>query len=84
MTRIHCTARFDGITLNHHEAFLVGFPESEIPKATNTIVNLAIEKIRIKCKNYFKIDFNTMNSFEVYYYEKQGNEIQIFKKEKQS
>jgi transcriptional regulator of nitric oxide reductase len=82
MTRIHCTARFDGQLLNHHECFLVGFPESEIPKAVNNIVNLAIEKIKIKCKQYFKIDFETMNSFEVYYYDKQGEEIQIFKKEK--
>lgn len=82
MTRIHCTARFEGSLLNYHDAFLVGFSGHELQIATNNIVNLAINKIKVKCETYFKIDFDKMISFEVYYYDKQGIEKQIFKKEK--
>jgi hypothetical protein len=47
-----------------------------------TIVNLAIEKLETKCKEYFRVDFGKMTSFECYYYNTEGKEINLFRKEK--
>ena len=48
-----------------------------------TIVNLAIEKLETKCKEYFRVDFGKMISFECYYYNTEGKEINLFRKEKE-
>jgi hypothetical protein len=82
--KIHCTAQFEGQLFNYHDAFDAGVVEADFQneQIRTNITNLAIQKIKYKCDNYFNIDFNKMISFEVYYYN-QEKEIQIFKKVKQ-
>lgn len=82
MKRIHCTSRFENSQHSFHEAFLVGFEDHQLHEASENITNLAIGKMRVKCEEYFRIDFNSMVSFDVYYYDEKGKQINLFKKEK--
>lgn len=78
---IHCSARFQNLTLAHHNHFDVNAPEQIILENKEKVTNLAIQNFKEKCANYFKVDFSTMVFFEVYFY-REDKEVTIFKKEK--
>lgn len=80
--RIHSTAKFEGMQLSFHDSFKIATPEQHINELTNNIVNIALQKIKVKCENYFRVKYTDMISFECYYYNSKGEEINIFKKEK--
>ena len=81
--RIHSTAKFEGCDLPLHDCFQIATPEQHVQDMRVTIVNLAIEKLETKCKEYFRVDFGKMISFECYYYNTEGKEINLFRKEKE-
>ena len=81
--RIHSTAKFEGCDLLFHDCFKIQTPEQHVQEMKITIVNLAIEKLKAKCKEYFRVDFGKMISFECYYYNSEGKEINLFRKEKE-
>lgn len=80
--RIHSTAKFKGMQLSFHDSFKIATPEQHINELTNNIVNIALQKIKVKCENYFRVKYTDMIFFECYYYNSKGEEINIFKKEK--
>lgn len=80
--KIHCTSKFEGLTFNYHDAFDIAIVEKDLENFKNKIVNLALEKMKFKC-DYFKVKFESMNFFEVYYYNEKGKEIELFKKVKE-
>ena len=55
--------------------------EIDIELNENT-VNIALQKFKIKCVDYFRVNFADMCFFEVYYFDGM-KEINLFKKEKQ-
>ena len=81
--RIHSTAKFEGCDLPFHDCFKIQTPEQHVEEMKITIVNLAIEKLKAKCKEYFRVDFGKMISFECYYYNTEGKESNLFRKEKE-
>lgn len=81
--RIHSTAKFEGCDLPFHDCFKIQTPEQHVKEMKITIVNLAIEKLKTKCKECFRVDFGKMISFECYYYNTEGKEINLFRKEKE-
>lgn len=78
---IHASAKFEGSEFGFHNKIELNLPEEKVPDFQKKITNLAIGKFREKCENYFKIDFNKMTFFEIYYFYK-GKEIHVLKKEK--
>jgi len=81
--KIHSTAKFEGCDLPFHDCFKIETPEQHILEVKNNVVNIALQKIKVKCKEYFKVNYEKMISFECYYYDKEGKEINLFKKEKE-
>lgn len=71
--KIHSSAKFTGHSMTFHN-------EIDIELHENT-VNMALQKFKIKCSDYFKVNFADMCFFEVYYFDGE-KEINLFKKEK--
>ena len=80
--KIHSSARFEDIDLTFHDCFVIEISESQVEGVEKNITNLAISKFKVKCTEYFGLDFNNLIGFEVYFYNSEGKEIQIFKKVK--
>jgi len=80
---IHTTARFEGKDLNFHNDFTISLPENHINEMSGKIASLAIHNFKKKCAEHFKVKFDTLTFFEVYFHNSQNEEITIFKKEKQ-
>lgn len=80
---IHSTAKFNGHPLGYHYNFDLDISIEQIEPNAKAITNLAIKGMRKKCAEVFFVEFETMHSFEVYYYEK-GKEVSIFKKVKEN
>jgi len=78
---IHTSARFENSPMHYHNYFEVNAPESVILANPEKVTNLAVANFKKKCDEYFKIEFGTMDFFEVYFFVN-GIENQIFKKEK--
>ena len=72
--KIHASARFTNHSMTFHN-------EIDIELNENT-VNIALQKFKIKCVDYFRVNFADMCFFEVYYFDGM-KEINLFKKEKQ-
>jgi hypothetical protein len=71
--KIHASAKFTGHSMIFHN-------EIDIELNENT-VNMALQQFKIKCADYFKVNFVDMCFFEVYCFD--GiKEINLFKKEK--
>lgn len=79
---IHTSAKFQESDFSWHNDFSVNVSGPEIEENKGKIANLAVTKFKEKCIERFKMDFNKMVSFEVYYFDKE-NEIEIFKKVKE-
>ena len=79
---IHTSAKFQESGFNWHSEFSVNISVPEIEANKGKLANLAVAKFKEKCIERFKMDFNKMTSFEVYYYSGE-NEIEIFKKVKE-
>lgn len=71
--KVHASARFTNSIIPFHN-------EIDIELNENT-VNMALQQFKIKCAEYFKVNFADMCFFECYYFEN-GKEINLFKKEK--
>ncbi len=80
--KIHCSAKFSDKTETYHNDFNIEVLESQITELSDKITNLAIGKFKAKCEEVFEINFAAMVFFEVYFYDKESKEINIFKKEK--
>ena len=71
--KIHVSAKFTGHSMTFHN-------EIDIEINENT-VNMALQKFKIKCSEYFKVNFADMCFFECYYFDGE-KEINLLKKEK--
>lgn len=80
--KIHISAKFTGYSFKFHDTFNVLESEKKILENKLYIANLAVQKFKEKCRDFFKIDFNSMVFFEVYFFDRDSNEVEIFKKEK--
>jgi hypothetical protein len=80
--KIHASAKFTGSAIPFHNEFDLEIQKEQIKPNTDKIVNMALQKFKIKCADYFKVNFADMCFFECYYFEN-GKEINLFKKEKQ-
>jgi len=80
--KIHVSAKFPNYNFKFHDTFNVIGDENDVLRCKEYITNVAIRKFKEKCNDYFKIDFDTMVFFEVYFFDKDGKEVEIFKKEK--
>lgn len=80
---IHFSARFDGLENLYHGNFEVSATQQQIEAQKQHVTNIAVGKLREKCINEWKIDFETLNKIEVYFYSRiQPREILVFSKEK--
>ena len=79
---IHISAKFDGSDLAHHASFNYNCIESYVLTNKELFVNAAIKVLKEKCVNYFLVDFATMCFVEVYYFDKDRKEVNLFRKEK--
>ena len=80
--QIHSTAKFSGHPLGYHYNFEIDIQRDQVEPNAKGLTNLAIKGMRQKCLEVFFVDFEKMDSFEVYFYEK-GKEVTIFKKAKE-
>ena len=78
--KIHYSAKFNGHPEGHHGCFEVAIKKEQIEENKDQIISLAIGSCRDKCKWIFGMDFETMDFFEVFYYD--CTEVLIFKKQK--
>ena len=79
--KIHVSSKFSHSETNFHTEFELNSTPQQISDNIEKVTNFAIQKLKEKCDNYFKIEFNTLAFIEVYYFINE-KEIQIFKKEK--
>ena len=79
---IHISAKFDNLETAHHASFNYNCIENYVLVNRGLFVNAAIRVLRDKCVNHFLVDFATMCFVEVYYRDRNGKEIQLFRKEK--
>lgn len=82
--KIHISAKFTGYNFKFHDTFNVLESESKILNNKLYVANLAVQKFKEKCRDFFKIDFDSMVFFEVYFFDEEAKEVEIFKKEKGS
>lgn len=80
--QIHATAKFSASDFKFHNSLNVDVEIEKITSLKIQITNLALQKFKEKCINHFKVKFEDMIFFEVYYFNKEAKEIEIFKKEK--
>jgi len=80
--QIHTSSKFNHSQNKFHDSFNINATDQQILDNKNKVVNMAIESLKLKCKTYFKVEFGGMVFFEVYYFNSEGKEIEIFKKEK--
>ena len=80
--KIHISAKFPNYCFKFHDTFNVIGDESSVLKSKKYITNIAIHKFKEKCNDFFKIDFDSMVFFEVYFFDANAKEVEIFKKEK--
>jgi hypothetical protein len=81
--QINTSSRFNHSQNKFHDSFNINATDQQILSNKNKVVNMAIESLKKKCKNYFKVEFGDMVFFEVYFFNREGKEIEIFKKEKE-
>lgn len=80
--KIHISAKFPNYCFKFHDTFNVFESESKILNNKLYVANLAVQKFKEKCRDFFKIDFESMVFFEVYFFDVDAKEVEIFKKEK--
>ena len=81
--QIHTSSKFNHSQNKFHDSFNINATEHQILDNKNKVVNMAIESLKRKCEYFFKVDFGGMVFFEVYYFNSEGKEIEIFKKVKE-
>ncbi len=79
--KIHASARFTGSLLPFHNEIEVDIKDDQIKTNLERLINHVLSQFKIKCTDYFKVNWADMCFFEVYYFSKE-KEIQLFKKEK--
>ena len=80
--QIHTSSKFNHSQNKFHDSFNINATEHQILDNKNKVVNMSIESLKKKCETYFKVEFGEMCFFEVYYFNEEGKEIEIFKKKK--
>ena len=79
---IHYSAEFEALEMTYHGEFEVTATEEQAKQQTDRVVSIAVGKLKHKCICW-EIDFETMNKFQVYYFNRETkSEVLIFKKEK--
>ena len=79
--KIHASARFTGSLLPFHNEIEVDMQDSQIQPNLERLINHVLSQFKIKCTDYFKVNWADMYFFEVYYFS-DLKEINLFKKEK--
>ena len=80
--KIHTSTKLSHSESKFHTEFDLNSTPQQISENIEKVTNYAIQKLKEKCENYFKIEFSTLVFIEVYYFINE-KEIEIFKKEKQ-
>ena len=79
---INCSAKFDNKDLTFHHDFDIEITMQQLQSNKEKVVNLAVQRFKQRCTEYFKIEFSTMIFFEVYFFQGE-NEVELFKKVKE-
>jgi hypothetical protein len=79
--QIHYSAKFNGRENLHHGFIDLNIEKNQIEKESEKIVSKAIGNLKFKCEKAFNVDFQTVEFFEVYYFD-DNKEISIFRKDK--
>lgn len=82
--KIHCSCTFFGCSLRYHICVYLGMPSENICILNNDIIGYVAHNLKEKCEAYFKKDYSSIDFIEIYYFDSEGNEIPILKKQKGS